>query len=481
MTGTRTAHRILPRLLVCVVIGFVSLLLINFYVGDAQAGQATCPSLVKAAFDATNSFCSSTSRNQICYGHNLLQVEPQVSASQLVFDMPGDTIPVARVRSVRGSPLDINNASWGIALMRVQADISSALPNKNVSFLLFGDSQITNAAADYQTTLSLDAASPVNLRSGPATTYPVLASTSAGTTLVATGRLPDNSWLRVQLPQPDGQAGWVFTSLLTIGSNNLDSLQVVDPGSGAASFGPLQAFYLTTGDSSLTCNQLPASGLLIQTPEGVEKVRLYINEVKIDIGSTVLLQAQPGGNLVISTLEGMAVVEADNHTEVAAAGSTVTVPLGDDLKPVGPPTMAVPYEQAEFQILPTDTLDRPITAAPPLSEQTIEVLHEHAQTNQPLCGSDPLPPCKNTADQASSSSSNGNGNGNGGGNGNGNNGNGNGNGGGNGSNGGGNGNGNNGNGNGNGGGNGSNGGGNGNGNNGNGNGNGGSNGKKNGT
>ncbi len=288
------------RLSVCVVVFFLSLLVVNYHTGNAQGITNTCPSLVTAAFDATSSFCDTTTRNQMCYGHNLLRIEPQAYVSNLTFNTPGDTVPVARVRSVRGSALDVNNASWGIALMRIQADLDNSLPDENVTFLLFGDSEIKDAVTPDQATLSLTANAAANMRSGPASSYPVLASLPSGASVIANGRLADNSWLRVWLPQQDGQMGWVFASLLSSTSGKTDSLQLVDPSAGTPSLGPLQAFYLTTNDSSQNCNQLPSNGLIIQTPEGAGTVRLYINEVKIDIGSTVFFQANPGGNMVVS-------------------------------------------------------------------------------------------------------------------------------------------------------------------------------------
>ncbi len=387
----------IPRFLAMGVIFFLGcsgLLFAHPLAGSAQGEFVSCPSIISAALGATQASCGNTARNQLCYGHNLVQVEAQTFVSKLGFDLPGDTIPVARVRSVRGSALDIDNATWGVALMRVQTSLPDALPTQNATFLLFGDAEITDSTTRDLTTLSLDATAPTNIRTGPGISYPILNSVAVGETVIATGRLADNSWLRVWNPQQEGHMGWVYRSLVTAPAGDFSSLAVIDPSAGTPSLGALDAFYLKTNDDVATeCAQLPKSGLLIQTPEGVGTIRLYINEVKMDIGSTVFFQAKANGDLTVTTLEGMAVVESENHTEAAAAGSQLTVPLGDDLNASGPPNQPIPYDQVPLEALPIAELQRPIQIAPPLSSDAIQVIHDHVQSNQPLCGIEPLRAC----------------------------------------------------------------------------------------
>jgi len=387
----------MPRFIIWGVVFFLGcagLFFANPTVNHAQGDFVGCPSIISTAVGATQSSCANTTRNQLCYGHNLLQVEPQVFASKFTFNLPGDTIPVARVRSVRGSALDIDNATWGVALMRVQANLPDALPNQNATFLLFGDAEITDSTTRDLTTLPLSANIPTNIRTGPGISYPILDSIAIGQSMIATGRLADNSWLRVWIPQQDGRMGWVYGSLVSVTSGDLESLTVVDPSAGTPTLGTLDAFYLRTNDDNITeCNQLPKSGLLIQTPEGVGTIRLYINEVKVDIGSTVFFQAKASGDLTVSTLEGMAVVESANHTEAAAAGSQVSVPLGSNLNASGPPSQPIPYDASTLAALPIMDLQRSIQIAPPLNSDAIKVIHDRVQTNQPLCGVDPLRAC----------------------------------------------------------------------------------------
>ena len=93
----------------------------------------------------------------------------------------------------------------------------------------------------------------------------------------------------------------------------------IDPDEGG-DYQPMQAFALRTGDAASGCTDITENGLLIQTPEGVGKVTLWINQVRVKIGSTVLFEAQPDGNMTISTFEGHAEVEANGESRKRPPG-----------------------------------------------------------------------------------------------------------------------------------------------------------------
>ena len=107
---------------------------------------ADCPEVVKSALDATNTICSATGRNQACYGNVKLTAEAQADAPPFDFTKPGDLADITGVKKLILSPLDASGNSWGIALLKVQANLPDTLPGQNVSFVLFGDVQIDNAA-----------------------------------------------------------------------------------------------------------------------------------------------------------------------------------------------------------------------------------------------------------------------------------------------------------------------------------------------
>jgi hypothetical protein len=117
----------------------------------------------------------------------------------------------------------------------------------------------------------------------------------------------------------------------------------IDPDT-SGDYQPMQAFAFRTGDAESGCTDITENGLIIQTPEGVGRVTLWINDVRVRIGSTVLFQAQPDGDLIVSTFEGHAEVEAQGETQEASSGMRVRVPLDADMHPSAPPTVPEPFD-----------------------------------------------------------------------------------------------------------------------------------------
>ncbi len=115
-------------------------------------GQALdCPTIVKNALDATDDACSATGRNQACYGNISLTAEAAEDAPKFTFTEPGDLVEIAGVKNFLLSPLDTETETWGVALMKIQANLPETLPGQNVTLILFGDVEITNAATEEQT------------------------------------------------------------------------------------------------------------------------------------------------------------------------------------------------------------------------------------------------------------------------------------------------------------------------------------------
>ncbi len=272
------------------------------------AQDASCPAIVEAALNAVDEFCQDTGRNQACYGNISLSAEPQADAADFTFEKTGDIVDVSDIESLTLEPMDAANNAWGVVLMQLQADIPDTLPGQNVTFILYGDVAIQNAASNDQN--------------------------------------------------------------------------------------PMQAFYLQTGLGDAPCEEAPESGLLIQTPDGVEEVSFNINGTDVSVGSTVMIQAQPESDMTINTVEGTAVVELDGGLYPAVAGSRIRVPMGEDLRPAGIPAQPEAYDEVHLQGLPLRPLGRPIDVAPPLPPEVVEQIHEQLAQGQPPCGEAPLPPCE---------------------------------------------------------------------------------------
>ncbi len=105
--------------------------------------QNSCPELVQQALAATDTYCAETERNTACYGSN--QIIAQLTGAA-AFAAQGDVVPLSEVASLTLAGLDEQAGVWGVSLLRVQADIPETLPGQAVTFLLFGDVTIENAA-----------------------------------------------------------------------------------------------------------------------------------------------------------------------------------------------------------------------------------------------------------------------------------------------------------------------------------------------
>lgn len=114
---------------------------------DAPVAE-TCPTIVQTALETTDSACEDTGRNQACYGNVRLDVEAREGVAPFTFEQQGDRVDLAAVRSLTLSSMNESSREWGVAVMKVQADLPDTLPGQNVTFLLFGDVAIENAVDD---------------------------------------------------------------------------------------------------------------------------------------------------------------------------------------------------------------------------------------------------------------------------------------------------------------------------------------------
>lgn len=373
---------------------WVALCLLSVAVAAAQ--ELTCPDIVQQALAATDAACSDVGRNQACYGNINLEAIPQEGIS-FEFSQPGDLVDVAGVQTLALSPLDEQAAIWGVAVMKVQANLPDTLPGQNVTFLLFGDVEITNAVTPGGVEDVADAPAGVTLDVTVNSVAPLMASLTdmsqmpemldAGTTAIANGREFTGQMVHIQLE--DGRSGWTLIAMVDI-DGDISTLPEIDlmseiTGEVAPSepeLNPMQAFYFKSGLNDAPCAEAPDSGILIQTPEGQGKISLTVNGAEIQLGSTAYVQAQPGEDMTVSVVEGQGIVTADGETVVVPAGMMTTLPLDENLEADGPPTEPEPYDDSRLGVLPVNSLPRTFTIAPPL--EAVEVVPGEPIT--PLAG-----------------------------------------------------------------------------------------------
>lgn len=337
-------------------------------VSPTAAQTETCSAVVQQALADVDEGCAATGRNQACYGFVSLDATPREGAENFLFDKQGDLANVADISTLRLSALDVENDEWGIALLKLQANLPDALPGQNVTFLLFGDVEIENAVVPTDETaapveITATTTSGANIRSAPSTDAQRAGSLATGVDVTVNGRNADSSWLRIQIPE-SSSLGWVSASLLRA-DGDVSTLSVVEGDAAATPFTPMQAFYFRTGITGTTCADAPADGILIQTPEGAGQITLRANDVDIQLGSTAFFQAIPGAEMTVSVVEGEGEATADGVTVAIPAGTQVTIPVDENMAAAGEPSAAQPYDPSLVENLPVQALPRQIEIAAP--------------------------------------------------------------------------------------------------------------------
>ncbi len=358
------------RIPVCV--SFLSLILI---MPLAQAAhQPDSQTIVQAALNLANQNCDQLSRNQACYGHDLLVASSRPGVNPFTFMAEGDIEDLSKIQSLRLSGLDLDTGTWGVALMQLRANLPASQP-KNVTLVAFGDVELQNAVRpNTHAEVQVSAQQSIHVRQRPALTAGVISTLAPRQTVTAVERLIDSSWLRVMLLE-SGQTGWVASSLVS-SSVDLSSLNPTFNDSFYVQE-PMQAFYFSSAvNDQTTFSGIPVNGLIIQTPHGVGEVQFLINEINIQLGSTVLIQAQAGDQMTVSTLEGHADIWAMGIKQTAYAGTLVNIPLTENLVASGSPSSPQPYDKRQMDSLPISTLPRLITIAEPMTLPEIQERQE---------------------------------------------------------------------------------------------------------
>jgi hypothetical protein len=115
------------------------------------------------------------------------------------------------------------------------------------------------------------------------------------------------------------------------------------------------------------------SGLLVQTPEGVEEISFNINGVDVQMGSTVLFQADADAGMTVSTLEGAAFIAADDGVQLIPPGASSRIRLARTLLANGAPEIPTSYENKlkALRALPLRLLQRKETHPRPVVGSTL--------------------------------------------------------------------------------------------------------------
>jgi uncharacterized protein YraI len=352
-----------------ILLFIVFIMIITSFMTLAQDEDTTCPTIVQEAVAYVADLCTDTGRNQACYGNLTLIAEAQPDIDDLEFDSPGDIEDVVKIQSLALNGMDEDIPEWGVAMMRLQANLPDTLPGQNVTILLFGDVDIRADPLLLEMQVTVSAGNTINVRGGPSTGYAVVGQIQSESTITANGRNDAGDWIRVSLPDDEG-IGWVAVFLID-SEGDLNTLEIVD--TNASLLTPMQAFYFRSGVGDSACAEAPDSGIMIQTPQGVGKVAITVNGVGIALGSTAFLQAERGDSLIVNVVEGQAEVSSFDEVKVVPEGAQVAIPIDEELVAAGPPEEPQPYDEDELGTLPGELLERDIDVATSATDAEIRL------------------------------------------------------------------------------------------------------------
>ncbi len=247
------------------------------------SAQTACPSLVNTALTAVDTNCDTLDRNEACYGYDLVNASFVDDVPDDFFTAPSDVTSVLDLEKLTTTPMDETNGTWGVSVMRLQANVPNTLPGQNVTFLLFGDAEVENAVNPDSVFEPVDGttvtvATGANIRSGPGLNFNVIGGSAPGDELTADGLSVDQAWLRVVYRD---RPAWI-SRLVVSEPPEVADLPVLTPDLRT----PMQAVYLRTGVGQPACEESPGDLLVVQGPRGVE-IEVSINGANVTIGSTV--------------------------------------------------------------------------------------------------------------------------------------------------------------------------------------------------
>jgi hypothetical protein len=113
------------------------------------ASPLTCPAVVNEALTQLGDRCGELERNIACYGNNNVQAAFNADFTQTMptafFSQPSDQTDITPLEQISTSSLDLELNEWGIAVLKLQADVANTLPGQLVTFLLLGNVNVENA------------------------------------------------------------------------------------------------------------------------------------------------------------------------------------------------------------------------------------------------------------------------------------------------------------------------------------------------
>jgi hypothetical protein len=318
---------------------------------DDEGCSTDVSAIVDEALEMTRILCADPDLNDFCYGNAKMDAELRDPTDLVNFAEAGDSISIDEIVSLRLEALDETTGQWGVVVgtfVAVPVDPEIDAVDDGVQIVLYGDVTFD----DSRILVPVVTTEHLNIRDLPQEEAWILKSARLGDELKANGRTEGAAWLRVDISETVVQYGWVRADLVTT-EDDINTLPVIDPDNEDTLYGPIQAIF-QNGANDSPCPGEPPSGMLIQTPEGTAKFRLYMDEIVIEFNGTLVVEAADG-NFTAGVIDGDAEVIADGESCIAIDGLACSVPINDEGKATGVPSE--PFTSSISLNTPVEALD----------------------------------------------------------------------------------------------------------------------------
>ncbi|MBE0690638.1 MAG: SH3 domain-containing protein [Anaerolineae bacterium] len=271
---------------------------------------------------------------EVCYGFESVQtiVDGHSDGIDETTEL-GTTDWLAGTLIIDTSPLDLASQSYGVAPIRVRANLPVGHPDRDLVMIPMGGIELGNGVPyeealllpSEEEALEIVTATTATLYEQPSTSSPIAGTVPAGTIFIADGTTLAQDWLRVYFEYP-GEYDTKVTAWI-----NRSALQDVDtdllPFASNGNLTPMQKFYFNNTFGASPCPGTPAAALLMQAPKGVG-TQFIVNDAEIEITSSVSLNIREPNIMELRVLDGFAVLCPNTPNEIIVPeGFAIELPL----------------------------------------------------------------------------------------------------------------------------------------------------------
>ena len=173
----------------------------------AAQDDAQCQAVTESAFASISETCRDLPRDSLCYASGSVEAD---FASAVAFDSEGDTAPLTQLTRAATAGFDLDDGSFGVAVMRASANQPYNESDPGLLFLLAGDAALIHdvdraQVAEIREPLHSAALAETTVYAHPSIVAEVVGQLDADLIALVDAQDETGEWLRLV---NDGLMGW---------------------------------------------------------------------------------------------------------------------------------------------------------------------------------------------------------------------------------------------------------------------------------